>query len=58
MSWKVSKTIDPGPSAYSDLVIQDNMDIGVLYEKGNHGGIFYTNFTLKWLSNAEDSIIV
>ena len=55
-TWSISKTIDPGPSAYSDLVIQDNMRIGVLYERGNHGGIFYTNFSLDWLSDSQDIV--
>lgn len=55
-TWAISKTIDAGPSAYSDLVIQDDMRIGVLYERGNQGGIFYTNFTLDWLTDGQDSI--
>lgn len=55
-TWMVSKTIDPGPSAYSDLVIQDDMQIGVLYERGNQGGIAYTRFTLDWLTDGHDKI--
>lgn len=55
-TWNIRKTIDHGPSAYSDLVIQDNMQIGVLYEQGNHGGIVYTNFTLDWLTDGSDTI--
>ena len=55
-SWAISKSIDPGPSAYSDLVIQDDMQIGVLYERGNQGGIAYRCFTLDWLTNDQDNI--
>jgi sialidase-1 len=52
-TWPVSKVIDPGPSAYSDLVIQDDMKIGLLYERGNQGGIAYTNFSLEWLESGD-----
>lgn len=55
-TWACRKTIEVGPSAYSDLVIQDNMQIGVLYERGNQGGIVYTNFTLDWLTDGKDTI--
>jgi len=53
-TWTTHKTVEAGPSAYSDLVIQDDMRIGVLYEHGNHGGIYYTNFTFEWLSDGQD----
>jgi sialidase-1 len=55
-SWPVAKTVDPGPSAYSDLVIQDDDHIGLLYERGNDGGIYYTSFSLDWLSDGEDAL--
>ncbi len=48
-SWPVAKVIDPGPSAYSDLVIQSDGEIGLLYERGNDGGIWYAGFGLDWL---------
>jgi hypothetical protein len=54
-TWPVSKVIDPGPSAYSDLVIQEDMKIGVIYEQGNHGGLHYVNFPLDWLTDGKDS---
>ena len=53
-TWAVSKTLDTGPSAYSDIVIQADMRIGVLYEQGNQGGIHYMNFTLDWLTHGID----
>jgi sialidase-1 len=40
-SWYHSILVDPGPSAYSDLVNIDNRNIGILYEKGNDGGIVF-----------------
>ncbi|MCK4977896.1 MAG: exo-alpha-sialidase, partial [Anaerolineales bacterium] len=55
-TWPVSKVIDPGPSAYSDLVIQDDMKVGVLYERGNQGGISYVNFPLEWLTDVNDKL--
>ncbi len=48
-SWPVSKVITPGPAAYSDLVIQQDGQIGLLFEQGNQGGIGYVNFSLEWL---------
>jgi sialidase-1 len=50
-TWPVAKTIDPGPSAYSDLVVQADGQIGVLYERGNDGGIWYGAFQLDWLTH-------
>jgi sialidase-1 len=55
-TWPVSKVVDPGPAAYSDLVIQEDMGIGLLYEQGNQGGIVYTSFTLDWLTDGWDSL--
>lgn len=55
-TWPVNKVIDPGPSAYSDLVIQEDMRIGLLYEQGNQGGIAYTSFSLEWLTGGQDSL--
>jgi sialidase-1 len=54
-TWPVSRIIDPGPSAYSDMVIQDDMKIGLLYERGNQGGIVYTNCTVEWLEGEDFS---
>lgn len=55
-TWAFSKSIDTGPSAYSDLVIQEDMRIGVLYERGNQGGIAYRCFTLDWLTDGRDNL--
>lgn len=48
-TWSAAKTIDPGPAAYSDMVIQNDEMIGLLYERGNEGGIYYVSFSLGWL---------
>jgi Neuraminidase (sialidase) len=54
-TWPVAKMIDPGPGAYSDLVVQANGDIGLLYERGNAGGIVYTSLSLAWLTDGQDT---
>ena len=59
VSWPGAKTIFEGSSAYSDLVVQDNGNVGILFERGSDeggryfeegGGIFYTNFDVRWLT--------
>lgn len=55
-SWPFEKVIDDGPSAYSDLVKQENGQIGVLYERGNDGGIFYGSFSLDWLLDGQKTV--
>jgi sialidase-1 len=52
-TWSVGKMIDPGPAAYSDLVVQADDQIGLLYERGNEGGIVYANFPLAWLEKGD-----
>lgn len=52
-TWPVARVVDPGPSAYSDLVVQRDGRIGVLYERGNQGGIHYVSFPLAWLEGEE-----
>jgi sialidase-1 len=45
-TWPVSRLIDPGPSAYSDLVMIDDRHLGILYERGNQGGIALVSLPL------------
>jgi sialidase-1 len=52
-TWPVARVVDPGPSAYCDLVLQADGQIGVLYERGNQGGIYYASRTLSWLTDSE-----
>lgn len=52
-SWPVARVIHHGPSAYSDLVVLPNGDIGCLYERGDehpYERITFTRFCLDWLS--------
>ena len=56
-SWTYSLTVDPGSSAYSDLVIEsDNKTIGLLYESDFSGFIRYARFNIEWLTNGQDSL--
>lgn len=54
MSWPVSRIVNEASSAYSDLVVQKDGQIGLLYERGNGGGIHYANFNLPWLLNGRE----
>ena len=55
-TWCLQKLIDSGPSAYGDLAALGDMRIGLLYERGNTGGIVFARFTLDWLSDGRDSL--
>ncbi len=48
-NWSAGKVICPGPAAYSDLVIQQNGDIGVLYEKDGYKRIVYAQLDYDWV---------
>ncbi|MDF1867417.1 MAG: exo-alpha-sialidase [Saprospiraceae bacterium] len=54
-SWLLSREIRSGESAYSDLVIQEDQKIGLLYEHGNDGGIHYAHFNWNWLVNGKNN---
>lgn len=49
-SWSAGKEIYAGPAAYSDLVVQRDGRIGVLYEKDDYARIVYTQFGYDWLT--------
>ncbi|MEI7585751.1 sialidase family protein [Runella sp.] len=48
-SWSAGKEIYGGPAAYSDLVVQKDKNIGVLYEKDDYTQIVYAFFRYDWL---------
>lgn len=48
-TWSAAKVIYPGEAAYSDLVIQQNGKIGVLYEKDDYKRIAYAQVSSKWV---------
>lgn len=49
LTWSAGKVVYPGPAAYSDLVIQENGNIGVLYEKDDYKRIAFAQVAAKWL---------
>ncbi|MPN18132.1 Sialidase [bioreactor metagenome] len=53
-TWTVEKCICEGFSAYSDMVIQENGSIGILYEAENYLKIKYCHFDLAWLTDSTD----
>ncbi len=53
-TWLISRIIREGESAYSDLVVQKNKEIGLLYEHGNDGGIHFAQFNFNWLTNGKN----
>jgi len=48
-SWSAGKEIYGGSAAYSDLVVQKDKNIGVLYEKDDYTQIVYAFFSYDWL---------
>ncbi len=49
-SWSKGRELYAGPSAYSDLVVQKNNTLGVLYEKDSYARIVYAQFDYAWLT--------
>jgi len=45
-TWKYSMLVDEGNSAYSDLVQLKKNEIGIIYERGNKGGIVFKKFKM------------
>jgi sialidase-1 len=56
LDWSYSRMIHDGFSAYSDMVIQKDDIIGLLYETDNYETLRYARFTLDWLTEGEDSL--
>ena len=50
-TWKHSRVLYSGGSAYSCLVILKNQDIGNLYEKDGYKRIVFTRFDMDWVEN-------
>lgn len=49
INWSMGREIYAGSSAYSDLVVQHDGRIGVVYEKDNYNRIVYAQFSYDWL---------
>jgi sialidase-1 len=47
-TWPVSRTLDAGPSAYSDLAVLPDGNVICLYEQGSN--IVAARFNLEWIS--------
>ena len=41
-TWPAHVLVKPGSAAYSDLVLLPKSQLGILWERGNKGGIFFT----------------
>jgi sialidase-1 len=41
-TWPKRTLIEPGPAAYSDIAVMKSAHLGVVWERGNGGGIFFT----------------
>lgn len=55
-TWSNGKTIYAGSSAYSDLTILKNGEIGLLFEKDNHAENPFVSFSLEWLTDGKDRL--
>lgn len=49
-TWSAGREIYPGSAAYSDLVVQTDGQIGLIYEKDNYTQITYARFRYDWLA--------
>jgi sialidase-1 len=50
-TWTKGKTIYAGSSAYSDLVVMKNGDIGLLFEKNDYTENVFMSFPFPWIIN-------
>ena len=54
-TWPVHRVLERGPSAYSDLAVLPNGDVGCLYEAGDehpYETITFARFPLQWLQES------
>ena len=54
-TWSEGKTIYEGPSAYSDLTVLENGDIGLFFEQDEYTKNPFVSFSLKWLTDGKDA---
>lgn len=55
ITWSEGKTIYEGSSAYSDMTILENGDIGLFFEQDEHTKNPFVSFSLDWLTDGKDS---
>lgn len=63
LSWPVSKILEPGASAYSDLAVASDGTILCLYERGRaeepqnrYARLTLARFNLQWLTDGRDAL--
>lgn len=57
-TWPVAKLLNAGPSGYSCLTVLPDMEVGCLYERGEHSSIekvTFARFSLAWLTDGADA---
>lgn len=57
-TWPIKKTVCPGGSAYSSLCILPDGTIGFYTEEneGDDYSMYFTNFSLEWLTDGRDTL--
>lgn len=55
-TWPVQRLVYPGGSAYSNLIVLPNGEIGVLFEKDGYRTISLAKFSLSWLTGGKDGV--
>jgi len=55
-TWSVSKVVDEGSVAYSDLAIAPDMTILCLYDANGYTKLVLARFNLAWLTNGTDHL--
>ena len=55
-SWPVSKVVNEGSSAYSDLAVADDRHILLLYEADGYSKLTLARFNIQWLTDGKDSL--
>lgn len=56
--WTESRVVWSGNAAYSDLVQLNPRDVGILFEQGNQGGIFFTKVSWTWLKEGRNAALL
>ena len=55
-TWAYSKQVYSGGSAYSDLVVLPDWNIGCFYEKDSYSKIVLARFSLEWVTDGADML--
>lgn len=58
-TWPVSKLLEPGKAAYSDLAVTEDLSIFCLFERGTdsvYEKLTLARFDLEWLTDGKDRV--